>query len=68
MKNRLIYKIAILSLRVRKAEKEAKEYKERYNKLSRKYWKLFDEIDDIKWGSTIIEYINKHSRLPEEDK
>ncbi len=68
MKDRLIYKIAVLSLRVKKAEKEAKEYKERYNKLSRKYWKLFDEIDDIKWGSTIIEYINKHSRRPEEDK
>ncbi len=66
MKDRLIYKIAVLSLRVKKAEKEAKEYKERYNKLSRKYWKLFDEIDDLKWGSTIHDYIMKHSKLPED--
>jgi hypothetical protein len=47
MKDRLIYKIATLYLKLKKAEKEAKEYKGRYNKLSRKYWKLFDEIDDL---------------------
>ena len=67
MRERLIYKIAVLSLRVRKAEKEAKEYKERYTKLSRKYWKLFDEIDDLKWGdNTIHDYLIKHSKLPED--
>ena len=66
MKDRLIYKIAILSLRVRKAEKEAKEYKERYNRLSRKYWKLFDEIDNLKWGTTFHEYLMKHSKNPED--
>jgi len=68
MEDRLIYKITVLYLRVRKAEKEAKEYKERYNKLSRRYWKLYDEIDDIKWGSTINEIIRKHCRLPEDDE
>lgn len=66
MKERLIYKIAVLSLRVKKAEKEAKEYKERYNKLSRKYWKLFDDIDDLNWGCTIHDYIMKHSSHPED--
>lgn len=66
MKDRLIYKIAALYLRVKKAENEAKEYKERYNKLSRKYWKLFDEIDDLKWGSTFHDYLIKHSKLPED--
>jgi len=66
MKDRLIYKIAVLSLRVKKAEKEAKEYKERYNRLSRKYWKLFDEIDDLKWSSALHDYLIKHSKLPED--
>ena len=66
MKDRLIYKIANLYLKLKKAEKEAKEYKERYNKLSRKYWKLFDEMDDLKWDSTIHDYLIKHSKLPEE--
>ena len=66
MKERLIYKIAVLSLRVKKAEKEVKEYKERYNRLSRKYWKLFDEIDDLKWSGTLHDYLIKHSKLPED--
>lgn len=66
MKERLIYKIADLYFKLKKAEKEAKEYKERYNKLSRKYWKLFDEIDDLKGDSTFHDYLIKHSKLPEE--
>ena len=66
MKERLIYKIAYLYFKLKKAEKEAKEYKERYNKLSRKYWKLFDAIDDLKWDSTIHDYLIKHSKNPED--
>ncbi len=66
MKNRLIYKIAALYLRVKKAEKEAKEYKERYNRMCSKYWKLFDEIDDLKWDSTLYNYLMKHTSHPED--
>lgn len=68
MKDRLIYKITDLYFKLKKAEKEAKEYKERYTKLSKKYWKLFDEIDELKWGdnNTIHDYLIKHSKLPED--
>ncbi len=66
MRDRLIYKIAALYLKLKKAEKEAKEYKERYTRLSRKYWKLFDEIDDLKWDTTFNEYLIKHSKNPED--